>query len=72
MKISGSAHVGQSVSDLVGNPEDLGLQSQSEGLEKPRIEPVTPGLQGKWLNHCAAEASMVKYECAKERIHQNC
>ena len=35
----------------------LGLQSQSEGLEKPGIESATPGLQVRWLNHCTTEAS---------------
>ena len=25
-------------------------------LEKPGIEPATPGLQGEWLNHCTTEA----------------
>ena len=28
----------------------------SERLEKPRIELMTPGLEGKWLNHYATEA----------------
>ena len=29
----------------------------SDGLEKPGIEPATPGLQGEWRNHCTTEAS---------------
>ena len=29
----------------------------SDGLEKPGIEPATPGLQGQLHNHCTMEAS---------------
>ena len=29
----------------------------SDGLEKPGIEPATPGLQGERHNHCTTEAS---------------
>ena len=29
----------------------------SDELEKPGIEPATPGLQGEWHNHCTMEAS---------------
>ena len=31
----------------------------SERLEKPGIEPTTPGLEGKQLNHYATEASII-------------
>ena len=31
----------------------------SERLEKPGIEPTTPGLQGELLNHYATEATML-------------
>ena len=30
----------------------------SDGLEKPGIEPATPGLQGERHNHCTTEASV--------------
>ena len=30
----------------------------SERLEKPGIEPTTPGLEGQQLNHYATEASL--------------
>ena len=36
---------------------DLGFKVSSERLEKPGIELTTPGLEGKWLNHYATEAS---------------
>ena len=29
-----------------------------ELLERPGIEPETPGLQGEWHNHCVKEASL--------------
>ena len=32
----------------------------SERLEKPGIEPTTPGLEGEHLNHYATEASRVE------------
>ena len=32
----------------------------SDGLEKPGIEPATPGLQGEWHNHCTTEAPQAK------------
>ena len=31
----------------------------SDGLEKPRSELATPGLQGEWHNHCTTEASEI-------------
>ena len=31
----------------------------SKRLEKPRIEPTTPGLEGEQLNHYATEASLM-------------
>ena len=37
--------------------QDLGFKVSSERLEKPGIELTTPGLEGKWLNHYATEAS---------------
>ena len=36
----------------------------SKGLVKPRIELMTPGLQGKQLNHCTTEASSSLVEIA--------
>ena len=33
----------------------------SERLEKPGIEPTTPGLEGEQLNHDATEASKVVF-----------
>ena len=33
-----------------------------ERLEKPRIEPTTPVLEGEQLNHYATEASFCKVE----------
>ena len=38
--------------------QDLGFKVSSERLEKPGIELTTPGLEGKWLNHYATEASI--------------
>ena len=38
----------------------LRLRVSPEGLEKPEIEPTTPGLEGEQLNHYATEASPVK------------
>ena len=32
----------------------------SDGLEKPGIEPATPGLQGECHNHCTTDASEVR------------
>ena len=46
---------------------DLGFKVSSERLEKPGIELTTPGLEGKWLNHNATEASD-RPKC----IGQNC
>ena len=39
----------------------------SEGLEKPRIEPTTPGLEGEQLNHYVMEASCVYFRVLKTR-----
>ena len=36
----------------------------SDGLEKPGIEPATPGLHGEWHNHCTTEASVIQGEKA--------
>ena len=33
------------------------VKVSSERLEKPGIEPTTPGLQGEYLNHYTTEAS---------------
>ena len=38
---------------------DLGFKVSSENLEKPGIELTTPGIEGKWLNHYATEASIL-------------
>ena len=34
-----------------------------KGLEKPGIEPATPGLQVEWVNLCAMEASVSHPQC---------
>ena len=46
----------------------------SEGLEKPEIEPTTPCLQGKWLNHYTREASqgLIHRETLMAFIAQAC
>ena len=45
----------------------------SNGLEKPRIEPATPGLQGESHNHCTTEASNNANEkCMAEGITITC
>ena len=50
----------------------------SDGLEKPGIEPVTPGLQGECHNHCTTEAStkawpyLLKYKERNMFVHQLC
>ena len=31
----------------------------SEGVEKPGIEPMTPGLQVEWLNHYTTEVPLL-------------
>ena len=36
-----------------------GFRVSSERLEKPGIEPTTPGLEGEQLNHYATVASIV-------------
>ena len=38
----------------------------SDGLEKPGIEPATPGLQGEWHNHCTTEASRTNQKKEKQ------
>ena len=40
---------------------DMGprFRVSSERLEKPGIEPTTPGLEGEQLNHYATEASEI-------------
>ena len=50
---------------------DLGLKSllSSERLEKPGIEPTTPGLQGEWLNHYATEASTRALKTLTKELH---
>ena len=37
------------------------LKVSSDRLEKPGIEPATPGLQGKWLIHYTTAAPTVQY-----------
>ena len=41
------------------------LRVLSERLEKPGIEPTTPGLEGEQVNHYATEASVnvIKIAC---------
>ena len=36
----------------------------SDGLEKPGIEPATPGLQGEGHSHCTTEASNRRFTSA--------
>ena len=38
------------------------LRVSSERLEKPGIEPMTPGLEGEQLNHYGTEASLIEHE----------
>ena len=47
---------------ITSNSEGSGPDSDS--LEKPRIKPATPGLQGQWFNHntTAACNSITSFE----------
>ena len=41
----------------------------SERLEKPGIEPTTPGLEGEQLNHYATEASYILFHTSGTRVY---